>query len=94
MSTLIALIEYQVNQLQKKGVEATYLNSSHSFRDIYRLLDNVILILLNYEPKSHHYLYNQLKSLIKKDLFNSILKKIIKGELVLVNDGNLIYLSS
>ena len=35
-------MEDQVNQLQKKGVEATYLNSSHSFRDIDRILDNVI----------------------------------------------------
>ena len=30
----------------------------------------------------------------KKDLFNSILKKMIKVELVLVNDRNQIYLSS
>jgi ATP-dependent DNA helicase RecQ len=42
ISPLIALMEDQVNQLQKKGVEATYLNSSHSFRDIDRILDNVI----------------------------------------------------
>ena len=50
------------------------------------IIENAILILLNYEPKSPHYLYNQLKSLIKKDLFKfSILKNMIKGELVLVN---------
>ena len=58
------------------------------------IIENAILILLNYEPKSPHYLYNQLKSLIKKDLFNSILKNMIKGELVLVNDRNQIFLSS
>ena len=58
------------------------------------IIENAILILLNYEPKSPHYLYNQLKSLIKKDLFNSILKNMIKGELVLVSDENLIYISS
>lgn len=56
------------------------------------IIENAILILLNYEPKSPHYLYNQLKSLIKKDLF-SILKNRIKGEIVLVNDRNQICLS-
>ena len=42
ISPLVALMEDQVNQLEKKGIEATYLNSSHSFREIDRILDNVI----------------------------------------------------
>ena len=32
ISPLVALMEDQVNQLEKKGLEATYLNSYNSFR--------------------------------------------------------------
>jgi len=55
------------------------------------VIENAILILVNYEPKSPNYLYNQLKSLINKDLFNGILRNMIKRELVLVNDRNLVF---
>ena len=42
ISPLIALMEDQVSDLQKKGINATYLNSNHRFKDIDRILDNVI----------------------------------------------------
>ena len=58
------------------------------------VIENAILILLNYEPKSPNYLYIQFKRLIKKDVFNSILKNMIKRELVLVNNRNLIFVNS
>ena len=42
ISPLIALMEDQVNQLLSKGISATYLNSNHHYKDIDRILDNVI----------------------------------------------------
>lgn len=42
ISPLIALMEDQVNQLLKKGISATYLNSFHNYKEIDRILDNVI----------------------------------------------------
>jgi ATP-dependent DNA helicase RecQ len=42
ISPLIALMEDQVNQLLKRGIKAAYINSSLHFKDIDRMLDNVI----------------------------------------------------
>lgn len=42
ISPLIALMEDQVNQLLKRGIKAAYINSSLHFKDIDRILDNVI----------------------------------------------------
>ena len=42
ISPLIALMEDQVSQLTKKGIKAAYINSSLHFKDIDRILDNVI----------------------------------------------------
>jgi ATP-dependent DNA helicase RecQ len=42
ISPLIALMEDQVNNLIKKGIKAAYINSSLHFKDIDRILDNVI----------------------------------------------------
>ena len=42
ISPLIALMEDQVSQLTKRGIKAAYINSSLHFKDIDRILDNVI----------------------------------------------------
>ena len=42
ISPLIALMEDQVNNLITKGIKAAYINSSLHFKDIDRILDNVI----------------------------------------------------
>ena len=42
ISPLIALMEDQVSQLIKRGIKAAYINSSLHFKDIDRILDNVI----------------------------------------------------
>ena len=42
ISPLIALMEDQVNQLLKRGIKAAYINSSLHYKDIDRILDNVI----------------------------------------------------
>ena len=42
ISPLIALMEDQVNNLIKKGIKAAYINSSLHFKDIDRILDNVV----------------------------------------------------
>ena len=42
ISPLIALMEDQVTQLLKRGIKAAYINSSLYFKDIDRILDNVI----------------------------------------------------
>jgi len=42
ISPLIALMEEQVNQLLKRGIKAAYINSSLHYKDIDRILDNVI----------------------------------------------------
>jgi ATP-dependent DNA helicase RecQ len=57
-----------------------------------KIIENAIFILLNYEPKSPNYIYNQFKSLIEKNHFKSILKKMIKKEIVLINNQNLLYI--
>tara|TARA_B110000858_G_scaffold33295_1_gene37033 strand:+ start:2470 stop:4386 length:1917 start_codon:yes stop_codon:yes gene_type:complete len=42
ISPLIALMEDQVSQLTKRGIKTAYINSSLHFKDIDRILDNVI----------------------------------------------------
>ncbi len=68
ISPLIALMEDQVNQLLKRGIKAAYINSSLHFKDIDRILDNVIygnIKILYVSPE-------RLKTSLFKDRFKKM----------------------
>ena len=58
-----------------------------------KLVENAIIFLLNYEPISPSFIYNQLEEVIEKERLNSILKKMILEESILRNKNNLLYIN-
>ena len=51
------------------------------------IIENAILILLQYEPKSPNYLFKQFQGIIEDETYKKILKNMIKNERVfLVNN--------
>ena len=58
-----------------------------------KVVENAIIFLLNYEPKSSSFIYKQLEEVIEKQRLNSILKKMILEERILRDQNNLLYIN-
>ena len=58
-----------------------------------KVVENAIVFLLNYEPKSPSFIYKQLEEVIEKQRLNSILKKMILEESILRDQNNLLYIN-
>ena len=58
-----------------------------------KVVQNAIVFLLNYEPKSPSFIYKQLEEVIEKQRLNSILKKMILEERILRDQNNLLYIN-
>ena len=58
-----------------------------------KVVQNAIVFLLNYEPKSPSFIYKQLEEVIEKQRLNSILKKMILEERILRDKNNLLYIN-
>ena len=58
-----------------------------------KVIQNAIVFLLNYEPKSPSFIYKQLEEVIEKQRLNSILKKMILEESILRDQNNLLYIN-
>ena len=58
-----------------------------------KVVENAVIFLLNYEPKSPRFIYKQLQEVIEKDRLNFILKKMILEESILRNKNNLLYIN-
>ena len=58
-----------------------------------KVVENAVIFLLNYEPKSPSFIYKQLQEVIEKDRLNFILKKMILEESILRNKNNLLYIN-
>ena len=58
-----------------------------------KVVQNAIVFLLNYEPKSSSFIYKQLEEVIEKQRLNSILKKMILEESILRDQNNLLYIN-
>jgi ATP-dependent DNA helicase RecQ len=58
-----------------------------------KVVENAIIFLLNYEPKSSSFIYKQLEEVIEKQRLNSILKKMILEESILRDQNNLLYIN-
>ena len=58
-----------------------------------KVVQNAIVFLLNYEPKSPSFIYKQLEEVIEKQRLNSILKKMILEESILRDQNNLLYIN-
>jgi ATP-dependent DNA helicase RecQ len=58
-----------------------------------KVVQNAIVVLLNYEPKSPSFIYKQLEEVIEKQRLNSILKKMILEESILRDQNNLLYIN-
>lgn len=58
-----------------------------------KVIQNAIVFLLNYEPKSPSFIYKQLEEVIEKQRLNSILKKMILEERILRDQNNLLYIN-
>ena len=58
-----------------------------------KVIENAVIFLLNYEPKSPSFIYKQLQEVIEKDRLNFILKKMIIEESILRNKNNLLYIN-
>ena len=58
-----------------------------------KVVENAIVFLLNYEPKSPSFIYKQLEEVIEKERLNSILKKMILEESILRDQNNLLYIN-
>ena len=58
-----------------------------------KVVENAIIFLLNYEPKSPSFIYKQLEEVIEKQRLNSILKKMILEERILRDQNNLLYIN-
>ena len=58
-----------------------------------KVIQNAIVFLLNYEPKSSSFIYKQLEEVIEKQRLNSILKKMILEERILRDQNNLLYIN-
>ena len=58
-----------------------------------KVVENAIVFLLNYEPKSPSFIYKQLEEVIEKERLNSILKKMILEESILRDKNNLLYIN-
>ena len=58
-----------------------------------KVVENAIVFLLNYEPKSPSFIYKQLEEVIEKERLSSILKKMILEESILRDKNNLLYIN-
>ena len=58
-----------------------------------KVIENAVIFLLNYEPKSPSFIYKQLEEVIEKDRLKFILKKMILEESILRNKNNLLYIN-
>jgi ATP-dependent DNA helicase RecQ len=58
-----------------------------------KVVENAIVFLLNYEPKSPSFIYKQLEGVIEKERLSSILKKMILEESILRDQNNLLYIN-
>ena len=58
-----------------------------------KVVENAVIFLLNYEPKSPSFIYKQLEEVIEKDRLKFILKKMILEESILRNKNNLLYIN-
>lgn len=58
-----------------------------------KVVEDAIIFLLNYEPKSPSFIYKQLEEVIEKERLNSILKKMIFEESILRDQNNLLYIN-
>ena len=58
-----------------------------------KVVENAIVFLLNYEPKSPSFIYKQLEEVIEKERLSSILKKMILEESILRDQNNLLYIN-
>ena len=58
-----------------------------------KVVENAIILLLNYEPKSPSLIYKQLEEVVDKQRLNSILKKMILEESILRDQNNLLYIN-
>ena len=58
-----------------------------------KTVENAIIFLLNYEPKSPSFIFKQLEEVIEKERLNSILKKMILEESILRDKNNLLYIN-
>ena len=54
---------------------------------------NAIKILLKYERKSPKSIYFELQDVLEKDMVKTILKNLLKQEIIFIDDKNLIYLN-
>ena len=58
-----------------------------------KVVENAIILLLNYEAKSPSLIYKQLEEVVEKQRLNSILKKMILEENILRDQNNLLYIN-